>query len=111
VTTSIGSTTAADRWVVPRTHARDDRSTSISVTVPGLHAAHLSIDVVRSGRLERPNALQNVTVQPSARYVLPESAFPVRDAVLVLESDEPIIVESTIYAAQEATRAPGIPSR
>jgi len=111
VTTSIGSTTAADRWIVPRTHARDDRSTSISVTAPGLHAAHLSIDVVHSGRVERPNALQNVTVQPSARYVLPESAFPVRDAVLVLTSDEPIIVESTIYAAQEATRAPGIPSR
>jgi hypothetical protein len=111
VTTSIGSTAPADRWVVARTHARDDRSTSISVTVPGLHDAHLSVDVVHSGRVEHPSALQGVTVQPSARYVVPQSALPERDAVLVLTADEPIIVESTIYAAQEATRGPGIPSR
>jgi hypothetical protein len=43
--------------------------------------------------------------------VVPASALPERDAVLVLASDEPIVVESTIYAAQEATRGPGIPSR
>jgi hypothetical protein len=111
VTTSIGSTAPADRWVVARAHARNDQSTSISATVPGLRAAHLSIDVVYSGRVEHPRALQNVTIQPSARYVVPESALPERDAVLVLASDEPIVVESTIYAAQEATRGPGIPSR
>jgi hypothetical protein len=111
VTTSIGSTAPADRWVVARTHARNDQSTSISATVPGLHAAHVSIDVVYSGRVEHPRALENVTIQPSARYVVPESALPERDAVLVLASDEPIVVESTIYAAQEATRGPGIPSR
>jgi len=110
-TTSIGSTAAADRWVVARTHARDDRSTSIAVTVPGLHAAHVSVDVVHSGRVDRPGALQKVTVQPTARFVLPESALPERDAVLVLTADQPIIVESTIYAAAEATRGPGIPSR
>jgi len=111
VTTSIGSTAPADRWVVARTHARNDQSTSISATVPGVHAAHVSVDVVYSGRVEHPRALQNVTIQPSARYVVPESALPERDAVLVLASDEPIVVESTIYAAQEATRGPGIPSR
>jgi hypothetical protein len=68
VTTSIGSTAPADRWVVARTHARNDQSTSISATVPGLHAAHVSIDVVYSGRVEHPRALQNVTIQPSARF-------------------------------------------
>jgi hypothetical protein len=111
VTTSIGSTASADRWVVARTHAHNDRATSISVTVPGLRAARVSVDVIYSGRVEHPGALQNVTIQPSARYVLPDSALPERDAVLVLASDEPIVVESTIYAAQEATRGPGIPSR
>jgi hypothetical protein len=110
-TTSIGSTAPADRWIVARTHARNDRSTSISVTVPGLRDAHLSVDVVHSGKVEQPSVLHDVTIQPSARYVLPESALPERDAVLVLTADEPLVVESTIYAAQDATRGPGIPSR
>jgi hypothetical protein len=111
VTTSTGSTVPAERWIVPRIRAQASRSTSISITVPGVRAAHISVDVIATGRLAQPGALQNVTIAPSARFVVPERTLPDHDATVVVHADQPVIVESTLYATQEATRGPGIPSR
>jgi hypothetical protein len=43
--------------------------------------------------------------------LLAASALPEDDAALVITSDEPVVVESTIYAARDATRSTGIASR
>jgi hypothetical protein len=110
-TTSTGSTVPGRRWVVARTRAVAGQSTSVSVMAPGPRAAHVDVEVVHGGRVDRPSALQGVTVAASARAVLRAEALPDDDAVLVITSDEPVVVESTIYAARDATRGPGIPTR
>jgi hypothetical protein len=110
-TTSTGTTVPGRRWVIARTRAIAGQSTSVSVMAPGPREAHVDVEVVYDGRVERPAALQDMTVSASARAVLRAQALPDDDAVLVITSDEPVVVESTIYAAREATRSPGIPSR
>lgn len=113
-TTSMGSTTAARQWVIARTRALDEQSTSISLVNPGVPAAHVDVEVVYDGVVERPASLQHLTIPSLARVVLPAGAAGVArhdDAAVVVRSDEPIFAESTIYAKRDATRAPGIPSR
>jgi hypothetical protein len=113
VATSMGSTQPARRWVIARTDARRQRSTSIALSDPGLKPAQVAVSIVRGGDVERPTDLQRVTIAPGQRYVLPlgdPSAAPVGGAV-VITSDVPIFAESTIYADSDATRAPGIPER
>jgi hypothetical protein len=110
-TTSTGATVPAMRWVVPRTRAVAGQSTSVSVMSPGPRAAHLSVEVVHGGRVDRPARLQRLTVAADARALLAASALPEDDAALVITSDEPVVVESTIYAARDATRSTGIASR
>jgi hypothetical protein len=110
-TTSTGSTVPGRRWVVARTRAVAGRSTSVSVMNPGPTDAHIDVEVVHAGRTERPPKLQDVTVTANDRVALPASALPDDDAALVVTSDQPVVVESTIYAARDATRSTGIPSR
>jgi hypothetical protein len=110
-TTSTGSTVPGRRWVVARTRAIAGQSTSVSVMAPGPRAAHVDVEVVHDGRVERPRGLQDVTVAASARAVLRAAALPDDDAALIITSDEPVVVESTIYGTREATRGAGIPSR
>jgi hypothetical protein len=113
-TTSMGSTVAARTWVIPRTRVVDEQSTSISVMNSGIGAAHISVAVVHAGIVDRPQALQDVTIPPNVRYELPADiagATHRLDAAVVISSDTPIFVESTIYARRDATRAAGIPSR
>jgi hypothetical protein len=110
-TTSMGSTAPGRRWIVARTRAVAGESTSVSVMAPGPRAAQVDVEVVHDGRVELPAALQGVAVAASARAVLRAEALPDDDAVLVITSDEPVVVESTIYAARDATRSPGIPTR
>ena len=110
-TTSMGSTVPGRRWVVARTRAIAGRSTSVSVMAPGPRAAHIDVEVVHDGQVDRPAAYQDVTVAASARAVLSADALPDNDAALIITSDEPVVVESTIYGARDATRGPGIPTR
>ncbi len=110
-TTSIGSTVPGRRWIVARTRAVAGQSTSVAVMAPGPRAAHISVEVVHDGRVNRPEALQGVTVAASARALLRAEALPDDDAALVITSDEPVVVESAIYATRDATRGPGIPTR
>jgi hypothetical protein len=110
-TTSTGSTEPGRRWVVARTRAIAGQSTSVSVMAPGPREAYVDVEVVHAGGVDRPRALQGLRVAASARAVLRASALPDDDAALVITSDEPVVVESTIFASREATRSPGIPTR
>jgi hypothetical protein len=110
-TTSTGATVPGPRWVVARTRAIAGQSTSVSIMSTGLRAAHVDVEVVHAGRVEKPAVVQRLTVAPSARAVLRAEALPDDDAALIITSDEPIVVESTIYAARDATRSSGIPTR
>ncbi|HTD50186.1 MAG TPA: DUF5719 family protein [Acidimicrobiia bacterium] len=113
-TTSMGSTVPARSWVVARTRVIDERSTSISIMNNGISAAHVSVKVVSGGTVDRPPAFAAVTIAPNARDGLPADLAGTnnrQDAAVVISSDVPVFVESTISAQRDATRAPGIPSR
>ena len=114
VATSMGSTHPSRSWVIARTGARGQRSTSIALSDPGLKPAHIAVTIVRGGKADQPAALRRVTIAPGQRFVLPlgdtGSPRPVGAAVEIA-SDVPIFAESTIYAERDATRAPGIPTR
>jgi len=113
-TTSMGSTVPARTWVIARTLAVDERSTSISIMNNGIGAAHISVEVVYGGIVDRPAAFSDVTIAPNSRYGLPDDIAGAKnrqDAAVVIASDTPVLVESTIYAQRDATTAPGVPSR
>ncbi len=113
-TTSMGSTVPARTWVIARTRVVDERSTSISVMNNGIVAAHISVQVVHAGIVDRPDTLQDFMIAPNSSDLLPADiagASYRRDAAVVISADAPIFVESTIYAQRDATRTPGIPSR
>jgi hypothetical protein len=114
VATSVGSTVPAQHWVIARVGARGQRSTSVALSDPGLKPAQVTVAIVRNGRVERPADLRRVTIAPGQRYVVPlaqpDAGVPLGGAV-VITSDVPIFAESTIYADNDATRAPGIPER
>ncbi len=111
---SVGSSTPARRWVIARTRVLAERSTTIALSDPGLKAARVSVTIVHGGHVDRPASLQGLTVSPGGRFVLSiadQRALQRVDAAVVLTSDVPIFVESTMYAERDATRAPGIPAR
>ena len=113
-TMSMGSTTAARHWVIPRTRALDEESTSISLLNYRVIAAHVDVRVVYDGKVDRPAAVQHLTIPFNSRLVLPPGLDGVSrhaDAAIVISADEPIFAESTIYAKRDATRAPGVPTR
>lgn len=110
--TSTGSTTPARRWVIPRTRAQGERSTSIALTDQAVDPAHVAVAIMYGGRVHRPASLRRLTIAPGERVVLPRDELPLRvDAAVVVTSDVPIFAESTIYAERDATRAPGIAAR
>jgi hypothetical protein len=113
-TTSMGSTAPARRWIIPRTRARNEESTSISLVNPGVATAHVQAQVVFAGGVDRPTALQDITIPFNARVQLPSGTDGISrhtDAAVVITSDQPIYAESTIYAKSDATRAAAIPTR
>jgi hypothetical protein len=112
--TSVGSTAPARRWVIARTRALGQRSTSIALSVPGLEPARVVVTIVHGGHTDRPETLQQLKIAPGERFVVPLAgtrALTRVDAAVVITSSVPIFAESTIYADTDATRAPGIPSR
>ena len=114
-TTSMGSTEPARRWVIARTRVAAERETSISVMNPDVRVeAHVSVQVVHDGIVDRPDGLQRLTLAPNGRVVLPPEtagATHQHDAAILITADIPIYAASTIYAAKDATRPPGIPTR
>jgi hypothetical protein len=112
--TSMGSTVPARQWVIARTHATGEHSTSITLTDTQIEKAHVSVEFVHGGHVDRPSTLAHLTISPGQRFVVPFGAVPALrevDGAVVIVSDVPIFAASTIYAGNDATRAPGIPSR
>jgi hypothetical protein len=92
----------------------DEQSTSISLMNAGIATAHVSVEVVHDGAIDRPDSVQNLRVDANTRVVLPADiagATHLDDAAVVIKSDAPIFAESTIYGPSDATRVPGIPTR
>ena len=113
-TTAMGSTVPARRWVIARTRAAAERSTEISVMNPGVSDAHITVEIVHDGVVDRPDDLQHLTIAHNAFLVLPAEtggATHQHDAAVVITADAPVLAASTIYAARDATRPPGIPTR
>ncbi|HTK16856.1 MAG TPA: DUF5719 family protein [Acidimicrobiia bacterium] len=109
---SVGSSAPAPKWVIARIRALTQPSTTIALADPGLKAARVAVAIVHGGRVDRPASLQRLTVPPGARFVLRiPRALRRADAAVVITSDVPIFAEATIYTADDATRAPGIPAR
>jgi hypothetical protein len=98
--------------VIARIRALTQPFTTIALADPGLKAARIAVAIVHGGQVLRPASLQRLSVPPGARFVLriPRD-FRRVDGAVVITSDVPIFVESTIYTADDATRAPGIPAR
>jgi hypothetical protein len=110
----VGSTSPARRWVIARTRALGQRSTSIALSVPGLQPARVAVAIVHGGHVDRPEALQGLKIAPGERFVVPlaeRRALRRVDAAVVITATVPLFAESTIYAERDATRAPGVPSR
>jgi hypothetical protein len=101
--------------VIARTRVAAERGTSISLMNPDVRLpAHVDVEIVHDGVVDRPNDLQGLTVAPSARVVLPDEivgATRQHDAAVVITSDVPLFAASTIYAARDATRPSVIPTR
>jgi hypothetical protein len=113
-TTAMGSITPAHEWVIPRTRAENPKSASIVLLDTGVTPAHVSVQVVHDGVVDRPTRLQNFSIAAGARSVLPSGLSGVTrpvDTAVVITSDVPIFAESTIYARRDATRSAGIPTR
>jgi hypothetical protein len=109
---SVGSSAPAPKWVIARIRALTQPSTTIALADPGLKAARVAVAIVHGGRVDRPASLQRLTVPPGARFVLRiPRALRRADGAVVITSDVPIFAEATIYTADDATRAPGIPAR
>jgi hypothetical protein len=112
--TSVGSSTPAKQWVIPRTRVLGERLTTIALSDPGLKPAHIAVTIARNGQVVRPESLQRLTVPPGARFLLSLSgqrALSQVDAAITITADVPVYAESTIYSESDATRAPGIPRR
>ena len=58
----MGSTAPARRWVVPRSRARGQESTSISLVNTNVPPAHVDVQVVSDGTIDRPAALQDLAI-------------------------------------------------
>jgi hypothetical protein len=112
--TSMGSTDPARRWVIARTRALRERSTSISLMNAGVRAATVNVQLVHGGVTDAPDGLQHLSIAGGSRLVVPAGDLgsnATDDAAVVVTSDVPIFAESTIYTRNDATRAPGIPAR
>jgi hypothetical protein len=113
-TTSMGSTTPARQWVIPRTRPINPKSSSIAVLNTGVTPAKISVEVVHDGVIDRPARLQDYVVPAGARVVLPSGLSGVTrpvDTAVVITSSVPVFAEWTIYAKRDATRSAGIPTR
>ncbi len=109
--TAPGLLAPARGWAFARSRVNGERSTTLSLFNPGAAAAVVGIGLVHDGRVDRPSALQRVTVPPGRAVTVtvvggrPPSRF---DAALTVNASEPIFVERSIVATAEAASSVGI---
>jgi len=109
--TSPGAIEPARAWAYARSRVRGERSTSVALFNPSASPAVVDIGLVHSGRIDRPRALQKITVPPgrSVTAIVVGGSKPSQtDAALTIVADRPIFVERSIIAVGEAAAAVGV---
>ncbi len=108
--TSPGGVEPAVDWAFARSRVDGERSTSLSLFNPGAAPAVANVGLAHNGKVDKPGALQKVTVPPGRAVtvvvIARKTAAP--DAALVISASQPIFVERTILATDEASTAVGI---
>ncbi|MDP9333811.1 MAG: DUF5719 family protein [Actinomycetota bacterium] len=109
--TAPGLFAPARGWAFARSRVNGERSTTLSLFNPGADAAVVGVGLVHDGRVERPSALQRVTVPPgrAVTVTVVGGRQPSRfDAALTINASEPIFVERSIVATEEAASSVGV---
>jgi Family of unknown function (DUF5719) len=108
--TSPGGVEPANDWAFARSRVRGERSTSLSLLNPGAVPAVVDVGLVHDGIVDRPGALQNVTIPPgrAVTLVVVGGRRPAtHDAALVVSANAPIFAERLITTRDEASSAVG----
>jgi len=109
--TSPGAMAPARSWAFARSRVAGERTTTLSVFNPGAAPAVVRVGLVHDGVVDRPRALQGVTVPPGREVTLTVvggRAPSTRDAALIVDSDAPVIVSRAIVATGEAVSSIGV---
>jgi hypothetical protein len=113
-TTSFGATEAAPAWVFAGSWVRDEQATVLAVYNPDAAAATVDVQLVRDGKVDNMEKLQQLRVGPGGRAnitVFSERNMTSRDGALVVRSSGRVFVERSIVAADELLRSTGVPLR
>jgi hypothetical protein len=109
--TGPGLIAPARGWAFARSRVNGERQTTLSLFNPGADAVVAGVGLVHDGRVERPSALQRVTVPPGRAVtvtVFGGRRTPRFDAALIIDASDPIFVERSIVASGEAAGSVGV---
>jgi hypothetical protein len=109
--TSPGTVAPARSWAFARSRVPGERSTTLSLFNPGADPAVVGVGLVSGGRVERPAALQGVTVPPGREVTLTVVGGrkpSKRDAALTIDSNVAVFVQRSIVATDEAVSSVGV---
>lgn len=111
VVTSPGGIAPARGWAFARDNAAGLRSTTLSFFNPGAAPAVVAVDLFVGGLVNKPAALQHVTVPPGRAVtvnVIGGDRPTKLNAAIGLTSTEPIFATRTIVANDEASTSVGV---
>jgi hypothetical protein len=110
--TSPGGIAPARSWAFARSRVTREKTTTLSLFNPTAAPATVGVGLVRGGAVERPAALQNVSVPPGRVVTVVVVGGPkpaaTADAALTIDSSQPIFVERLIVATAEASTSVGV---
>jgi hypothetical protein len=109
--TSPGAVAPARSWGFARSRLGGERTTTLSVFNPEADAAVVSVGLVQHGGVDRPRALQQVTVLPGQEVTLTVVGGrrpSTLDTALTIDSNVPVFVERSIVTTDEAVRSVGV---
>lgn len=109
--TSPGAVAPARSWAFARSRVGGERTTTLSLFNPAAAPAVVGVGLVHDGSVDRPRALQNVTVPPGREVTLTVVGGrtpSTHDAALTVDSNAPIFVQRSIVATGEAVSSIGI---
>ncbi len=111
VVTSPGGIAPASGWAFARDNAVGERSTTLSFFNPGADPAVVAVDLLIGGQVDKPAALQHVTVPPGRAVtvnVVGGDRPTKLDAAIGITATEPIFATRTIVANDEASTSVGV---
>ncbi len=111
VASTPGEMVAARSWAFARSRVNGERATNLSFFNPTAVAAVVRVGLVHAGGVDRPAALQHLTV-PAGREVtvtvVGGPKAPKNDAALTVDATGPVDVSRTIVAADEISTSVGV---